>query len=100
MISDPPIPQEKKDENLLAVVSLALVELKGAPFVARHRGVMFIATLLGHKMGVEQLKQQPWGTVGQCANCGQIAKAPRDGDSIEGRATYTICPAGRGTPAP
>jgi hypothetical protein len=51
--------------------------------------------MLGHRMGVEQLRDQPWGVVGECPNCGQIAKAARNGVTIEGRATVTMCPANR-----
>lgn len=85
--------EEQRGKNLLSVVGLALEELRGTTFTIRRRGVMFVATLLGHKMGLEQLNDQAWGTVGQCANCGQIAKAPREGDSIEGRAVQHLCPA-------
>jgi len=85
--------EEPKDASLLAVARGALSELRGSDYPTRRRGVMFISTLLGHRMGVPQLREQPWGTVGQCENCGQIAKAARTGDSIEGRATTTVCPA-------
>lgn len=86
---------EQQRKNLLAVVSRAIEELRCADFQARRRAVMFVSTMLGHRMGVEQLREQPWGVVGQCANCGQIAKAPREGDTVEGRATTTFCPAVR-----
>lgn len=87
--------QQEQEANLLSAVRIALDHLQGADYQARRNGVIYIATILGHKLGVKQLRDQTWGTVGQCANCDQIAKAPRVGDSIEGRATYTICPAGR-----
>lgn len=86
---------EQREANLLASVRVVLEELRGSDYKARRRGVIFVGTLLGHRMGVAQLRDQPWGTVGQCENCGQIAKAERSGDAIEGRATSTICPAGR-----
>ncbi len=89
----------QREANLLATVRLTLIKLRGPDYPARRRGVMAIASMLGHRMGVEQLREQPWGTVGQCANCGQIAKAPRVGDTIEGRATVTFCPANRLTDA-
>ncbi len=82
------------DANILATAKLAIEELQGSDYRTRRRGVMFVATLLGHKMGVEELSEEPWGTVGQCANCGQIGKAPREGTTIEGRAVTTLCPAG------
>jgi len=91
--AEPVLTQEQKDANVLAVVQIALEELKGAAFDVRRRGVMFIATLLGHRIGREQLRDQEWGVVGQCERCGQVAKAKLDGDSIEGRATNTVCPA-------
>lgn len=81
--------------DLLSVAKIALAELRGEDYRGRRRGVMFIATLLGHRMGPEQLREQPWGTVGQCENCGQIGKAARVGDAIEGRAVSTLCPANR-----
>ena len=87
--------KQQREENLLSTVRAALAQLRGADYRTRRRGVMYVATVLGHRMGPEALRDQPWGTVGQCPNCGQIAKAPRDGDSIEGRATTTVCPAGR-----
>ncbi len=89
---------EQQETNLLATVRLALDELRGTDYRTRRRGVMFVATILGHRMGADQLREQSWGTVGQCANCGCIGKASRVGDSIEGRATSTVCPASRGAP--
>ena len=84
-----------QEANLAAAARSTLVEMRGADYGARRRGVMFVASLLGHRMGVEQLREQPWGTVGECANCGQIAKTPRVGDMIDGRATFMLCPANR-----
>jgi hypothetical protein len=89
----------QREANLMSTVRFALANLCGADYPARRRGVMAVAAMLGHRMGVEQLRDQPWGTVGQCANCGQIAKAPMVGDTIEGRATFTFCPANRLTEA-
>lgn len=80
--------------NLLAIAALSLEQVAGGDYRTRRRGILFVATLLGHKMGPEQLTDQPWGTVGQCANCGQIGKTPREGAVIEGRAISTLCPAG------
>ena len=90
-----PLTAAEKEVNLTAAVCVALAELRGADYRTRRRGVMFIATILGHRMGVPQLREQPWGIVGECANCGQVAKASRNGDVIEGRATFTFCPANR-----
>ena len=84
---------EAQKENILRVARLALDELRGAEFHVRRRAVMTVPIVLGHRIGVEDLQDQPWGVVGQCANCGQIAKAPREGDTIEGRAVSTVCPA-------
>jgi hypothetical protein len=91
-----PVPVEQQEKNLLDAARSTLLELRGANYQARRRGVMYVATLLGHKMGPNQLREQSWGTVGQCANCDQVAKTAREVDVIEGRATCTICPAGRG----
>jgi len=86
---------EQAEANLLGTVSIALAELRGEDFRTRRRGIMMVAAVLGHRIGTEQLRDQPWGAVGQCENCGCIGKAPRDGDSLEGRALTTICPAAR-----
>lgn len=91
----PPLSQAEREANVLSVVRVALQDLRGADYRTRTRGIMFVATILGHKMGPSQLREQPWGTVGECAHCGQIGKTRRDGDAIEGRAISTICPAGR-----
>ncbi len=85
----------QREANLAAAARSTLVEMRWADYGARRRDVMFVASLLGHRMGVEQLREQPWGTVGECANCGQIAKTPRVGDMIDGRATFMLCPANR-----
>ncbi len=91
----PALSPAERAANLLSVARLTVGQLVGSTYSTRRRGVMYVATVLGHKMGPEQLREQPWGTVGECANCGQIAKAQRDGDRIEGRAIETICPANR-----
>ena len=87
--------QEQREANLISTAQMALVQLRDADYRTRRRGVMYVATVLGHRMGLQELRDQPWGTVGQCANCGQIAKAPRHAAGIEGRAATTICPSGR-----
>jgi hypothetical protein len=91
----PTLSQAEKEANLLAVARLTVRELGGASYPMRRRGVLYVATVLGHTMGPEEVREQPWGSVGACAHCGQIAKAKRDGDGIEGRAVETICPANR-----
>jgi hypothetical protein len=87
---------EQKKSNLLGIAQATLHELRGADFRVRRRGIMYIATLLGHKLGPEQLRDQAWGTVGECENCGCVGKASHAGPSIDGRATTTFCSA-RGT---
>jgi hypothetical protein len=95
MNPSPELTREQRESNLLDIVRMALAELRGESFSVRRRGLLYVVTLLGHRMTDAQLRDQPWGTVGQCENCGQIAKVARSGDSIEGRATFTVCPAGR-----
>ncbi len=95
MNAEPKLTPAQREANLIATVRIALQELRGSDYRTRRRGVMFVATILGHRMGPEQLLEQAWGTVGECANCGQVGKAPKVGDSIEGRATSTFCPASR-----
>lgn len=85
--------KEEKTANLLAVVVGTLAELRGANFQTRRRAIMYVAAVLGHRMKPENLRDQPWGCVGQCENCGQVAKTARDGTIVEGRATFTLCPA-------
>jgi hypothetical protein len=91
MTSGPDVEQRKA--NVIAVVHHAIKELRGADFQARRRGIVLLAQVLGHHIGLAQVKDQAWGAVGECVNCGQVAKAARDGDTIEGRAIHTICPA-------
>ena len=86
---------EQREANVLSIVKQALDQLRGESYQVRRRGVIFIATLLGHKLGPGHLRDQPWGVVGQCENCGQVSKTAITGDVIEGRATNTICPANR-----
>jgi hypothetical protein len=88
---------EQRKANVEAVVRRAIADLRGADFESRRRGVMYIPALLGHRIGPYSLRDQPYGVVGQCEHCGQIAKAPRCGDSIEGRAVENICPAATAT---
>lgn len=84
-----------KQANLLAIVALALAELRGKDFETRRRAVLYVPSVLGHTMNVDHVRDQPWGVVGQCVNCGQIAKAPLDDDTLDGRAIRTYCPAAR-----
>jgi len=92
MAEEQKLTRDQKDANLLATAALTLKELEGSNLQTRRRGIMFIATLLGHKMGVEQLSDQSWGTVGQCDRCSQIGKTAKDGKTIEGRAITSVCP--------
>lgn len=84
---------EQRKANVQAVVRHAIADLRGADFQSRRRGVMYIPAFLGHRIGPDSLRDQPYGVVGQCEYCGQIAKAPRSGDGIEGRAVESLCPA-------
>jgi hypothetical protein len=85
--------QDQVKSRLLMDARLTILHLKVKSFEQRRSGIIFIAVLLGHDMRPVDVIEQPWGAVCECPNCGQVAKTPREGDAIEGRATTTMCPA-------
>lgn len=65
----------------------------------RRRAAIFIATFLGHRVDSKDLREQPYGYVGQCRCCDQVLRIPREqgtGPAFDGRAAQNECPVRQG----
>lgn len=74
-----------------------LVEsVKGQPYSTRRKSAILIAALRDHKGIVAGAREQPYGWVAKCRNCGMVVKVPLtpgNDDGIQGRAVERDCPA-------
>jgi hypothetical protein len=63
----------------------------------KRKAILMVGGMRRHNIGVENLREQPYGIVAECQNCGMILKAPAITSKgelpIQGRAAEFRCPA-------
>lgn len=70
----------------------------------KRKAILMVGGMRHHTIRPEDLREQPYGIVAQCQNCGMIIKAPATLEPgaipIQGRGTEFRCPAYKPTKAP